>query len=44
MIFAALHESMKDSLTVGAEPKNYYRLRSDQNDGGYLHDFSPHMT
>ncbi|MEC1374117.1 tetraprenyl-beta-curcumene synthase family protein [Heyndrickxia oleronia] len=36
--FAALHESMKDSLTVGAEPKNYYRLRSDQNDGGYLHD------
>ena len=23
--FAALHESMKDALTVGAEPKAYYR-------------------
>lgn len=34
--FAALHESMKDSLTVGTTPKNYYRLRTDQNDGGYL--------
>lgn len=34
--FAALHESMKDSLTVGADMKNYYRLRTDQNDGGYL--------
>ncbi|MBS4173884.1 tetraprenyl-beta-curcumene synthase family protein [Bacillus sp. FJAT-49736] len=34
--FAALHESMKDSLTVGAEVKNYYRFREDQNDGGYL--------
>jgi tetraprenyl-beta-curcumene synthase len=34
--FAALHESMKDSLTVGAEIKNYYRFREDQNDGEYL--------
>ncbi|MGE8206259.1 tetraprenyl-beta-curcumene synthase family protein [Heyndrickxia sp. NPDC080065] len=34
--FAALHESMKDSLTIDAKLKNYYRLREDQNDGGYL--------
>lgn len=35
--FAALHESMKDALTVNSAMKNYYRLREDQNDGGYLH-------
>lgn len=35
--FEALHQSMKDSLTIGAKLKNYYRLRSDQDDGGYLH-------
>ncbi len=34
--FAALHESMPDALTVGAAVKNYYRLRDDQDDGGYL--------
>ncbi|RLQ97867.1 tetraprenyl-beta-curcumene synthase family protein [Falsibacillus albus] len=34
--FAALHESMKDALTVGAPSRNYYRLREDQNDGDYL--------
>ena len=34
--FAALHESMKDALTVGAEPKAYYRFREDQDDNGYL--------
>ncbi|MBO0992453.1 tetraprenyl-beta-curcumene synthase family protein [Bacillus sp. SD088] len=34
--FAALHESMIDALTVGAEPRDYYRHREDQNDGDYL--------
>ncbi|MEG9298663.1 tetraprenyl-beta-curcumene synthase family protein [Mangrovibacillus sp. Mu-81] len=36
--FELLHQSMKDSLTVGAEPVNYYSLREDQDDGGYLRD------
>jgi tetraprenyl-beta-curcumene synthase len=36
--FRALHESMCDALTIGAPLKNYYRLRADQNDGGYLHE------
>ena len=34
--FAALHESMRDALTVGESPKQYYRFREDQDDGGYL--------
>lgn len=34
--FAALHQSMKDALTVGAPLKPYYRFREDQDDGGYL--------
>ncbi len=34
--FRALHESMFHALTPGAMPINYYRYRSDQNDGGYL--------
>lgn len=34
--FAALHESMEDALTVDAPPRDYYRFRDDQNDGGYL--------
>ncbi|SDM91291.1 tetraprenyl-beta-curcumene synthase [Fictibacillus solisalsi] len=34
--FEALHESMIHALTPGAERKNYYRLREDQNDGDYL--------
>ncbi len=36
--FALLHQSMKDALTVGAAPVNYYALREDQDDGGYLRD------
>ncbi|SDM28825.1 tetraprenyl-beta-curcumene synthase family protein [Bacillus sp. OK048] len=40
MDFAALHESMHDALTLECEPKNYYRLRVDQNDGGYLNDLA----
>src|SRR3954447_8255613 len=38
--FAALHESMSDALVLKAETKNYYRLRDDQDDAGYLHDLS----
>ncbi len=34
--FAALHDSMRDALTVGAQPQAYYRFRKDQDDGGYL--------
>ncbi|WP_216831556.1 tetraprenyl-beta-curcumene synthase family protein [Alkalihalobacterium elongatum] len=34
--FRALHESMIHALTPGAEPVNYYRLRTEQDDGGYL--------
>ncbi|MEK3887663.1 tetraprenyl-beta-curcumene synthase family protein [Bacillus sp. FSL K6-3431] len=34
--FTALHESMMDALSVGELPKSYYRLRDDQDDGGYL--------
>jgi tetraprenyl-beta-curcumene synthase len=36
--FSALHEAMADSLTLGAVERNYYRLRADQDDGGYLLD------
>ncbi|WP_338777808.1 tetraprenyl-beta-curcumene synthase family protein [Metabacillus sp. FJAT-52054] len=36
--FRMLHQSMPDALTVGAELKNYYSFREDQDDGGYLHD------
>ncbi len=38
--FAALHESMEDALVLQADRKNYYRLREDQDDGGYLNDLS----
>lgn len=34
--FAALHESMEDAVTVDAPPRDYYRFREDQADGGYL--------
>ncbi|MGJ3205241.1 tetraprenyl-beta-curcumene synthase family protein [Geobacillus thermoleovorans] len=34
--FRALHDSMPDALTIGAEPSNYYRHRREQEDGGYL--------
>jgi tetraprenyl-beta-curcumene synthase len=36
--FAALHESMKDALSLQPELKNYYRYRQDQDDGGYLNE------
>ncbi len=36
--FRALHQSMLDALTVGAQCENYYRFREDQEDGGYLHE------
>lgn len=35
--FRLLHQSMLDAITPGAEPVNYYALRSEQNDGGYLY-------
>lgn len=38
--FAALHESMEDALAIDAEGKNYYRLRSEQDDGNYLADLA----
>ncbi|WP_280632256.1 tetraprenyl-beta-curcumene synthase family protein [Jeotgalibacillus proteolyticus] len=34
--FSCLHEAMEDALTVGAPLRNYYRCRTEQNDGGYL--------
>ncbi|WP_066327787.1 tetraprenyl-beta-curcumene synthase family protein [Anoxybacteroides amylolyticum] len=36
--FRALHDSMPDALCIDAVPTNYYRYRSEQNDGGYLHE------
>ncbi|MTH54478.1 DUF2600 family protein [Bacillus mangrovi] len=36
--FRMLHQSMPDALTCGAELKNYYAFREDQDDEGYLHD------
>ncbi|MCL6604340.1 MAG: tetraprenyl-beta-curcumene synthase family protein [Paenibacillus sp.] len=34
--FRLLHQSMLDAINPIAEPINYYALRSEQNDGGYL--------
>lgn len=34
--FRMLHEAMKDALTPMNPMKNYYELRDDQADGGYL--------
>ena len=34
--FSLLHQSMKDSLDPAAVTRNYYELREDQEDGGYL--------
>jgi tetraprenyl-beta-curcumene synthase len=34
--FRALHESMPHALTPGVYAAPYYRLRDEQNDGGYL--------
>ena len=34
--FALLHQSMKDALCPTALTTNYYELREDQDDGGYL--------
>ncbi len=36
--FELLHTSMQHALTTGANLENYYALREDQDDGGYLHD------
>ncbi|WP_416151566.1 tetraprenyl-beta-curcumene synthase family protein [Salipaludibacillus sp. HK11] len=34
--FRAIHESMRDALTLGAQLRNYYRHRSENDDAGYL--------
>ncbi len=34
--FYALHEALIHALTPGLESDNYYRMRADQADGGYL--------
>ncbi|KIL36929.1 tetraprenyl-beta-curcumene synthase [Cohnella kolymensis] len=34
--FRLLHQSMLDAVTPGAQLSNYYALRSEQEDGGYL--------
>ncbi len=34
--FRLLHQSMLDAVTPDAEPVNYYALRTEQEDGGYL--------
>lgn len=34
--FRLLHQSMLDALTPNQAVKNYYELREDQDDGGYL--------
>ncbi|WP_221566475.1 tetraprenyl-beta-curcumene synthase family protein [Alkalihalobacillus sp. TS-13] len=36
--FSLLHRSMEHALTPGAPVENYYRLREEQDDGGYLPD------
>lgn len=36
--FRLLHRSMLDAVTPGAPLTNYYALRSEQDDGGYLHE------
>ncbi|MGJ7920356.1 tetraprenyl-beta-curcumene synthase family protein [Neobacillus sp. LXY-4] len=38
--FAALHEAMMDAISLEADRKNYYRYRSDQDDGGYLFELA----
>lgn len=35
--FRLLHRSMLDAVTPGAPLANYYELRDEQDDGGYLH-------
>ncbi|MFD0674308.1 tetraprenyl-beta-curcumene synthase family protein [Cohnella sp. GCM10027633] len=34
--FRLLHQSMLDAVTPGAPMRNYYALRAEQDDGGYL--------
>ncbi|MEN1970306.1 tetraprenyl-beta-curcumene synthase family protein [Lentibacillus sp. N15] len=38
--FRLLHEAMYDALTPGNAVKNYYELREEQDDGGYLADLT----
>lgn len=36
--FRLLHQAMLDAVDPGASPQNYYALRDEQDDGGYLTD------
>jgi tetraprenyl-beta-curcumene synthase len=36
--FRLLHRSMLDAVTPGEPPGNYYELRNEQDDGGYLRE------
>ncbi|MBM4762639.1 tetraprenyl-beta-curcumene synthase family protein [Bacillus sp. B15-48] len=36
--FAALHESMEDALLIEGDLRDYYRERTDKDDGGYLNN------
>ncbi|WP_419884219.1 tetraprenyl-beta-curcumene synthase family protein [Peribacillus sp. B-H-3] len=36
--FSALHEAMQHSIDPGLEKTDYYRFRTENNDGGYLHE------
>ncbi|MCR8643884.1 tetraprenyl-beta-curcumene synthase family protein [Paenibacillus sp. N1-5-1-14] len=36
--FRLLHQSMLDAVNPNATLQNYYALRTEQDDGGYLHD------
>ncbi|WP_240452298.1 tetraprenyl-beta-curcumene synthase family protein [Virgibacillus sp. YIM 98842] len=38
--FRLLHHALRDALTPGNERKNYYALRKDQEDAGYLSDLA----
>ncbi len=35
--FRLLHRSMQDAVNPAAKPVNYYELRAENDDGGYLH-------
>lgn len=34
--FSSLHDSMKDSLSIAGEKKDYYQYRDERDDGNYL--------
>jgi tetraprenyl-beta-curcumene synthase len=38
--FSAIHEAMRDALTVGVNEGDYYRFRKERDDGNYLFDLA----